>query len=329
MKKIKMHKLITLCISALMAVLLLAACNNYAEEIERLERELELYQRDVEILDHGAYILNNIVQEQAQELLELDELVATLEDQLALVSEQYIYDAANRAEIIDSFMENLEWIGEFLGVEEFYFVENDIMLSENFITAYGTGDDLNIELVLGYRVVDDEITWELLRYSIGGFVGFGGADRGMNLWQLLQDDLFDESFTMRFYNHDDSEEYEYHDVEISPEDWQAQVISYMQVHTGILINDLWYEGDAGSDSSSETNRLIVDLMPAAVVPFDFGSTGSYARTRNLIDSLATLPDVTEIEVLAGGQRGVSGSHFSFSGIFRVDVGQETQESSED
>jgi hypothetical protein len=95
--------------------------------------------------------------------------------------------------------------------------------------------------------------------------------------------------------------------EIQPEGWQEQFIELMGRYAGIQIARLWYEG----------SRLVADLKPAGAVFFNWGSHGGHMRTRSLISSLASLPNVTEIEVLVGGQRGYAADHFSFEGVFRV------------
>jgi len=282
-------------------LLFLAACGSQTDELSYLK----------EIISHletEQYYLIDTINEQTQEIEALQGLIADFEV-------QHHIQTTIQNEIIDSFMDNLDWIAEFLGVPGLYIAENDIVLHRNFlVTAHGRGDSYWVDLVMQYWVFGDEsieIIWELLRYNIHGVAGSGMWDGGKSAWQWKQYDLFDESFTMRFYNHIDYSLYEYFDEEISPQDWQAQVISHMRVHTGIQISDLWYEGLDGE------SRLVVNLTPAASIRFNWGSTGGQMLVLTLIDSMSTLPNVMEIEVLVGGQRGVSADHFSFAGVFRV------------
>ncbi|MCL2576057.1 MAG: hypothetical protein FWE33_06460 [Defluviitaleaceae bacterium] len=132
-------------------------------------------------------------------------------------------------------------------------------------------------------------------------------------WQDFHPYPIEGDFTMRIYSHPMAE-YDFEnfaEIEISAENWEIQIIQAMQEFTFLVIDDLWFE---------ET-RLVVDLNPEAAVVFNWGTSGGYFRTRALLDSLATVPNVTEIIVLVGGERGLSADHFSFAQIFRVENGQ--------
>jgi len=140
-------------------------------------------------------------------------------------------------------------------------------------------------------------------------------DAGRWFWQMWWEweGLSLDDFSLRIYPHEGAiHDFEnYHEIEISSEYWEVQIIDAMREHTSIRIADLWFE---------ET-RLVVDLEHAEGFLFNWGSSGGYFRTRQLIDSLATVPNVTEIIVLVGGARGVSADHFSFAQIFRIGDGQ--------
>ena len=114
---------------------------------------------------------------------------------------------------------------------------------------------------------------------------------------------------MRIYTHPMAEyDFEnFYEAEISPENWEERIMAAMQAHTGIIIDDMWLE---------ET-RLVVDLNSEDAVRFNWGSSGGYFLTRALIDSLVTIPNVTEIVVLVGGKRGLHADHFSFAQIFMI------------
>jgi len=273
-------------------ILLLAACGDQADEVARLEEiivSLEVQR------DH----LIEVANEQIQEIIELQGLVAELEEQ----EEQDHAEIAAQDEILDSLMDHMDSTAEALGIDDFHIA--DIALQGDFVTVRSVYMHNDVVLTFRYWRVGAEIRWILLEYAIGPIVGPGPLDAGRSLWQWEQE--IEESFTMRFYNHQDDDDYEYSDKEISAQDWQLQVIDHMRAVNGIQLAGLWYED----------GRLVADLTPAGALPFNWGSTGGYLRTRNLIDSLATMPNVTEIEVLVGGQRGVWADHFSFVGVFRV------------
>ena len=271
----------------LFLLLTLAACGNQDDEITRLESEVirlsEEYNR-----------LHKIINEQAQEIVNLQELLTE--------SEQY------DARILESFRKNLDDVANFLGIYDLYIADEDITKLGNIVTAHTTVTGGGVHLTFRYWVWGDEIRWILLEYGIGPLYGPGKLDAGRSMWQWQQADLFSENFEMRFFRFSDFNDYEYFDAEIEYHNWQQQVISHMQTHSGIQIADLWYE----------ESRIVVDLKPAGVVFFNWGSFGGAMRKLSLIESIATLPNITEIEVLVGGQRGVGADHFSFAGVFRVE-----------
>ena len=282
----------------LFATLFLMACGRQANEISYLE-EVAVH------LERERQSLINSRDELIQNLLDLHDRIAELEEQLQA-------QATLRDKVLDSFMENLTLVSEFLGVDDLYIAEEDIILQGSFVTAssdsFGGG---GIRLIFRYYVWQENISWVLLEYVIGPITGPGflEADRHIRQWQ--QGELFDENFTIRFYSYEDiwpEPIRTYVEEEIEIGDWQNQVIEHMQTHKNIRIANLWYEG----------TRLVVDITPASAVPFNWGSFGGAIRIQSFISSLASMPNITEIEVLVGGQRGVSADHFSFAGIFRID-----------
>jgi hypothetical protein len=94
---------------------------------------------------------------------------------------------------------------------------------------------------------------------------------------------------------------------ISVESFADDVIELMLVHTGIRINNLWYEG----------KKLCVDLNVFEGAKFNMGSSGSAIRFHDLMYTLSSFPYVERIEVLVDGQRGVAADHFSFERIFEA------------
>ena len=276
-KKITLTIILMLC-----AVLFLAACGGLADEIDRLENE--------------RYRLIAMNDEQIQIIADLTDLIAEIEEQQDIQST--IHD-----EILDSFMENLDSVAEFLGIHDLYIAREDIVLQGNFVEAQSTFFGGGVSLFFRYWTWQDEIEWVLLEYIVGP-IGGPGFITGRPWWACAQEDMFEESFTMRIYRHWDyldGPQYDNFYEEVLPMDWQGQVIYHMHVHLGIQIAGVWFEG----------SRLVVDLTPAGAVPFNWGSFGGTMLSNSLFDSLATLPNVTEVEVLVGGQRRVSSDHFNF------------------
>jgi hypothetical protein len=180
--------------------------------------------------------------------------------------------------------------GSFIVAQSSFIIENDVQLIFEYNAWAG---------------------WQLLRYQIQWISGPGDLDGGRSVWQWGQEELFDTPFIARFYSFWDwdADGYIYDVVsgEIYPAGWQEQVIALMAEHTGAHINHIWYEG----------SRLVADLKPAPTIFFNWGSHGGYMHTLSLISSLASLPNVDEIEILVGGQRGLAADHFSFAGVFRI------------
>ena len=265
--------------------LTLASCSGQQDEIAHLEAE-------VHYLAEKRDIFFNVVNEQQQEIINLQNLIRQSEEQ--------------HDDIIASFKDNLYWVATFLGVENLTIDAEDIEKQENILTAHTSYLGNGIILTFRYWIYEDEISWALINYSIGPFAGPGFLDAGRTSWQW-QEPIFSENFRMRFYRHLDFGVYEYFDEEITHQNWQAQVIKHMRTHTDIQLADIWFEG----------SRLVADLTPAGALRFNWGTLGSEMHGRSLISSLATLPNVTEIEMLVGGQRGVSTDHFYF-GMVRLD-----------
>jgi hypothetical protein len=265
--------------------LILTSCDNQADEVARLEAEIAGLEDE----------LNNlmvIVNEQNQAIIDLQDAPAQLDEQ--------------HDKILASFMDNLYSAMDFLGIHDLSVPDESIEILGNIVTARSSYIGNEVILTFRYNADGEEIRWTFIEYIIGPIAGPANLDGGKTWWQWQQTDLFDENFTMRFFLHSEQNVYEYFDEEIAYQNWQEQVINHMLTHTGIRIAHLWYE----------ESRVVVDLKPAGALPFNWGSHGSAMSGRSLIDSLATLPNITEIEILVGGQRGVSTEHFYF-GVVRL------------
>ena len=262
---------------------------------------------------------------QDDEIAYLKAEIAYLQDVIANLSENIAYlEATPRIEpdespvvdgrILVSFTDNLEDVRVFLGLDELVVAEESISwMGNGFIFAVSENlwrDHSPVELLFEYRFWGESIGVRLIYYRVAGFgAGYGFTEAGRP-WRL-QDHMFEESFVMRAIRHDSNffEIESYVEVVIEPENWQAQVVAHFDEFLGIRLFDVWYERDG---------RLVADLAPLCIgAPWNWGSTGGRVSTLNIIESLATLPNVTEIEVLVGGQRGVEADHFSFAGVFRV------------
>ena len=237
----------------LFAVLFLVACGSQSNEISHLEEA---------ILHSEAQRQSMIdtINEQTQDIQNLQGIIAELEKQYQ--AQSMIHD-----EILDSFVENLASVSEFLGLDDLFIADEDITRHGPFVTAYsdsfvGGG----IRLIFHYHVLHGDIRWTLLEYTIGPIEGPGFIDGGHVIRQWQQEDLFDESFIMRFYSYDDvwpEPIGSYIEKEISPYSWQSQVKKHMQTHRDIRIINLWYE----------QSRLVVDITPASAVPFNVCNMG--------------------------------------------------------
>jgi hypothetical protein len=295
----------------LLIVLFLTACNSRANEITRLESEFISLKSEIISLESEIISLENEIvrwEDKADHWENMhnvlignleyrDYLIIHLEERL---EEQKNTQAAIPPEILESFTNNLNSVTEFLGIDDLYIATEDIVMHGNFVTA--RSDDKKLELIFQYQISTDDITWDLLSYTFDFVNGPGFLCSGRQSNQDLQ---FSESFTMRFIRWPESDNESYEE-EILPHNWQRQVIDYMRTHLNLRIFDLWYEG----------SRLVVDLTPAAFVPTEWGSYASAQVMDSLFESLGTMPNVSEIEVLVGGQRRFSSSHSSSEGTVR-------------
>jgi len=246
-------------------------------------------------------------QEQDELIKRKDELIQRNHELEILIAEfeaRQLAQASMDEKILDSFMDNLDEVAKFLGLDELNISREDINIYSNFVMARSAVFGSGIELTFRYSIISEGIKWTLLEYIIGPISGPGYLDSGRGWWQEFNEKVFDEAFIMRVYLYEDlwpEPVGEYVEVEISPDEWQRQVIYHMRAHLGIQIADLWYEG----------SHLVVDLTPAGAIPFNWGSFGGAVLSSSFIDSLATLPNVSEVKVLVGGQRGVGADHFRF------------------
>lgn len=119
-----------------------------------------------------------------------------------------------------------------------------------------------------------------------------------------------ETIPVKFYVPDENyREVKEHKIEdISVANWVDDTIKFMDLYNGIKIEDIWYEG----------SKICVDLNLSERFSFDVGSTGGSIRTRELVKTFSSFPNVEGIEVLINGERGCYADHFSFDRILKAE-----------
>lgn len=105
-------------------------------------------------------------------------------------------------------------------------------------------------------------------------------------------------------------EFGYINKHITDTHWDSELIELMYLYNGIEIKSLY----------RIQQKIYVDLMPIEAERFNLSSLMGYARTAVLLNTIATLPDVEEIEVLIDGFGGIYGAHFSFDRVILVKDG---------
>jgi len=213
-------------------------------------------------------------------------------------------------ELLESFMGNLPAVRQFMGMPELEIAQEDIEWHENLVAARGDYDRQPVNFTFRYYYdYQNEIRWVLLEYGVNWVGGPGFLDAGRSRWRWEQDKLFTEPFNLRVTHYLDLPgPVEHYDKTITPENWQQQVIDHISSHTGTQLADIWYE----------ESRLVADVTPASAIYFNWGTTGGGCRQASLIESLKAMPNVSEIVVLIGGQRGMYADHFSFAEVFQID-----------
>jgi len=269
-------------------------------------RDTEDFENEIHDLRYAISLLQNKIG-----VLE-DEIAAQRSAVIGMESEGQQAHLAAEGEVMQSLMEELDRAALLLGVESSLLTEGSIALYGNFAVVESllraelagfSNSSESIRVVLEHREMwNDEMRWWLLYYEVG-FIS-GSAFSPFGNWEaaLANENRFDESFEIRLYRFDNVQEGqfvgEYFVKTIEPENWQKQIVCYMQAYMGVGLSGLWYEGD----------RLFVNLTPATANRVSYGSTAAITLQAMLLISMATLPGVSEIEVLVGGQRGFSFVH---------------------
>ncbi|MCL2397696.1 MAG: hypothetical protein FWC93_06475 [Defluviitaleaceae bacterium] len=255
-------------------------------------------------------IINDLEGEIARQdgiITELEKELAGLRQLLENQEEEPVFQGWPASEIRRYLAEN--------GYKNIAFDEDDIIVGPQFVMASGrayietTSTYAGIDVIFAYLVFSDSSAyWHVVHYIADAGVRL--ATDGLRAETRQEWPIGGESAIVRFVTFHDTwpEDYfSYFYEEISGANWRDEAMRLMLEHTDIDVQNLWYEG----------SRLVVDLTLETSIPFNWGTTGGYLRTRNLIDSFASFPGVTEIEVLVDGVAGVSADRFSFENIFMV------------
>lgn len=183
--------------------------------------------------------------------------------------------------------------------------------------------DLSIKKRLGMDpFVDEAITNMLVRtfssyprveeveLLVGGQKGrFGGTE----VFAVGSKQSFDPDWKtseVRFYYDRGPEfeyEYGYQKEVISKAELIEDTKKYMLAYNGIKINNVWYDGQ----------KICVDLDESETNKLDAGSAAGRIETYILLETFSSYPNVAQIEILIGGQKGRHGDHFYFDEVFEA------------
>ncbi|MCL1822935.1 MAG: hypothetical protein FWG44_01910 [Oscillospiraceae bacterium] len=109
------------------------------------------------------------------------------------------------------------------------------------------------------------------------------------------------------YYVDKKENYSYKNEVINVNNFADEFIHFMALHTGILVEDIWFEG----------KTIFIDLDGFGARNFDMGSSGSKDITMRILLTLANIPNVERVKVLIEGLGNAGGAHFDFTPIFNA------------
>ena len=110
------------------------------------------------------------------------------------------------------------------------------------------------------------------------------------------------------HEYDDEENYSFIEVNISKENFLEEAVAAMNQYQEFNIHSIWYEG----------HRIFADLSLADTARMNSGSANGAIRTYQLLRTLASFPDVAEIEVWEEGRKDPWRDHFSFEGYFTIE-----------
>ena len=267
-----------------------------------------------------------------------------------LLAEKYEY-TANELSIdeplwLDRFTREEVWhmventddmIQRVLGVPVDLHGPDSILIGRRYLMASGTanipiGDRIitqETDIFFLPTTVDNNISLWLVAYDIAVHTGLvmNGLTTHFNPESFFNSD--EDTITVRFTRaYDDGRPVFYYvEEEFSRDVTIDEINKLMRSHTGQQVMDIWFCRDVCSlwrwdygdslDASScpNPNKLYINIYPVDFVFFDWGSTGSYMRGRQLLDTFFSFPGVEYIEVLVNSNPGGATSHFSFNQVF--------------
>ena len=146
----------------------------------------------------------------------------------------------------------------------------------------------------------------LLAVFVLFLIGCGGNNE--EVWDDYCDDI-SFYFDARIYHSNAmADGFEYIPVRISYENMVAETIARTQeVDWFPPIHNFWYEG----------TKIYVDLVENSRDMFQ-GTTGERMSSGSIVKTFATFPNVTEIEILIGGERNMWQTHVDSYGAFMID-----------
>lgn len=129
-------------------------------------------------------------------------------------------------------------------------------------------------------------------------IGLSSCNNVENSVKPTVNDLETVSVKFYYFDKDDSigDVTKYKINDISVENLSKETVEFMDLYNGIQINSVWYEG----------TKICVDLNPSEFLELDKGSSAGFIRKSILLKTFSSYPNVKEIEILVGGEKGCVG-----------------------
>ncbi|MCL2674194.1 MAG: hypothetical protein FWE92_02565 [Defluviitaleaceae bacterium] len=248
-----------------------------------------------------------------------------------IINEQLWLDRFTRGEVWQMVLDADDMITRVLGAPVDLHGPDSLLIGRRYIIASGTANIPIWDRVITQEAdifflpttVDNDIALWLVAYDIDVHTGL---ERNQLTAHFNPESFFDkdeDTITVRFTRaYDDGRPVFYHVEENLSRDVTIDEINrLMRLHTGQQVMDIWFCRDVCHRwryTCLNPNKLYINIYPVDFVFFDWGSTGSYMRGRQLIDTFLGFPGAEEIEVLVNGSAGAATSHFCFGQIFRRD-----------
>jgi hypothetical protein len=136
--------------------------------------------------------------------------------------------------------------------------------------------------------------------------------------QSFIDIIGKETATIRFFSYDSEKDpainnpgnrdyYKYESEIINVNNFTEEFIHFMRLHTGIVVDDIWFEGFT----------VCVDLEEYDGERIGNGSLGTAISISMILMTVSTIPNAERIEILIDGKRWLWGGKFDFTQPFEV------------